>query len=106
MPPTTNHVIHGVPLDTPNSRLLRIKVVQAKELTKDLFGSADPFVQVALHKKDNDVNIIDHVRTITIKKSTNPVYNTDFIFNVVPKEHKLIVELYDENRIVREELAT
>lgn len=43
--------LHGVPVGTPNSRLLRIKVVQAKELSKELFGSSDPFVQIALCKK-------------------------------------------------------
>ena len=73
--------VHGVPLGTPNSRLLRIKVDKAKDLSKDLFGSNDPFVQLALCKKNNESNIIELVKTPTIKKSTNPNFNIDFIFN-------------------------
>ena len=92
--------VHGVPLGTPNSRLLRIKVDKAKDLSKDLFGSNDPFVQLALCKKNNESNIIELVKTPTIKKSTNPNFNIDFIFNVVPKEHKLLIDLFYENKIV------
>jgi hypothetical protein len=82
--------------------LLRIKVVEAKELSKDLFGSNDPFVQLALCKKNNESNIIELVKTPTIKKekSTNPQFNIDFIFNVVPKEHKILFDLFYENKIV------
>jgi Ca2+-dependent lipid-binding protein len=90
----------------PNSRLLRVRVVEAKDLNKDLFGSSDPFVQVALCKKLNDTNIIGVVRTQTLKKNTNPVYNADFVFNVLPSEHKLVIDLYHENRIVRFNLYT
>lgn len=96
--------LHGVPLGTPNSRLLRIKVVQARELSKDIFGSNDPFVQLALCKK-NESNIIELVKTPTIKKSTNPAFNVDFIFNVVPKEHKLLIDLFYENKITRNDLV-
>lgn len=97
--------IHGVPLGTPNSRLLRIKVVQAKELSKELFGSNDPFVQLVLCKKNNESNIIELVKTPTIKKSTHPTFNVDFIFNLVPKEHKLLIDLFYENKITRNDLV-
>lgn len=80
--------------------MLRIKVDKARDLSKDLFGSNDPFVQLALCKKNNESNIIELVKTPTIKKSTSPNFNIDFIFNVVPKEHKLLIDLFYENKIV------
>ena len=36
-------------------------------------------------------------------QSTNPVYNTDFAFNVIPSEHKLLIDLFYENKIVNNE---
>ncbi|CAF0831399.1 unnamed protein product [Brachionus calyciflorus] len=93
--------IRGVPLNTPNSRLLRIKVVQVKDLSKELFGSMDPFVQMVLCKKSNETSVIEFLKTPTIKKNSNPVYNIDFIFNVIPNEHKLIFDIINENRITR-----
>jgi Ca2+-dependent lipid-binding protein len=75
--------------------------VQAKDLNRDLFGSSDPFVQIILCKKHNDTSVIDLVKTGTVKKSTNPVFNCDFLFNVVPSEQKLVFELINENRITR-----
>ena len=33
-------------------------------------------------------------------QSTNPIFNAEFVFNVIPSEHKLIFELINENRIV------
>lgn len=95
--------LHGVPLNTANSKLLRIKVVQAKDLSKDLFSSNDSFVQLALVKKNNE--IIELVKTPTVKKTSNPSYNIDFVFNVVPKEHKLLVDLFYENKITRNDLV-
>ena len=93
--------IRGVPLNTPKSRLLRLKVVQAKDLNKDLFGSIDPFVQIVLCKKHNDTSVVEVLRTPTVKKSSSPVFNVDFIFNVIPEEHKLIFDVINENRITR-----
>ena len=52
----------------PNSKLLRIKIVQAKDLNKDLFGSTDPFVQLVLCKKNNDTSVIEFLKTPTVKK--------------------------------------
>jgi hypothetical protein len=60
--------IRGVPLNTANSRLLRVKVIQAKDLNKDLFGSMDPFVQIVLCKKRNDTSVVEVLRTPTVKK--------------------------------------
>jgi hypothetical protein len=51
-----------------NSRLLRIKIIQAKDLSKDLFGSTDTFVQVVLCKKNNDTSVIEFLKTSTVKK--------------------------------------
>jgi len=90
--------VYGVPLNTPDSKLLRIKVVHAKDLIKDIFGSCNPFVQVGLFKKNDEVYPVETARTITVRKTTNPVYNEDFLFNVHTGEHKLIIDVYDESK--------
>ncbi|RMZ94179.1 E3 ubiquitin- ligase Nedd-4 isoform X1 [Brachionus plicatilis] len=60
--------------------------------SSDLFGSIDPFVEIFLCKKNNE-SVIEFLKTPTIKKNSNPVYNIDFIFNVIPSEHKLIFDI-------------
>lgn len=74
MAATATPTIHGVPLSTPNSKLLRVKVVQAKDLNKDLFGSSDPFVQIGLYQKNNEMNVIELVKTPTLKRVSRRCY--------------------------------
>lgn len=81
-----------------------------------MFGSIDPFVEIFLCKKNNE-SVIESQKTPTIKKvlnqfnwveniflnlnkNSNPVYNIDFILNVIPNEHKLLFDVINENRIV------
>lgn len=90
--------IHGINASNPDSKLLRIKIIQAKDLIKDIIGSNNPYVQIALHKKNDDNNALDTVKTNTIRKTSNPTFNQDFIFNVIPNEHKLIIDIFDENK--------
>lgn len=82
--------------------LIRIKVVAAHSLTKkDIFGNSDPYVKVDVNTIVGDVNI-DSMVTKTKKKTLNPVWSEEFIFRVKPNEHKLVFQVYDENRLTRD----
>ncbi|XP_062712481.1 E3 ubiquitin-protein ligase Nedd-4-like isoform X3 [Aedes albopictus] len=82
--------------------LIRIKVVAAHSLTKkDIFGNSDPYVKVDINTIVGDVNI-DSMVTKTKKKTLNPTWNEEFIFRVKPNEHKLVFQVYDENRLTRD----
>ncbi|XP_062554311.1 E3 ubiquitin-protein ligase Nedd-4-like isoform X5 [Armigeres subalbatus] len=82
--------------------LVRIKVVAAHSLTKkDIFGNSDPYVKVDVNTIVGDVNI-DSMVTKTKKKTLNPTWNEEFIFRVKPNEHKLVFQVYDENRLTRD----
>ncbi|XP_065075185.1 E3 ubiquitin-protein ligase Nedd-4-like isoform X1 [Ochlerotatus camptorhynchus] len=84
------------------SSLIRIKVVAAHSLTKkDIFGNSDPYVKVDVNTIVGDVNI-DSMVTKTKKKTLNPVWEEEFIFRVKPNEHKLVFQVYDENRLTRD----
>ncbi|VEL31409.1 unnamed protein product [Protopolystoma xenopodis] len=43
------------------------------------------------------------LQTRTIKRSLNPFWNEEFIFRVNPIENRIVFELYDENRITRDD---
>ncbi|XP_058446640.1 E3 ubiquitin-protein ligase Nedd-4-like isoform X3 [Malaya genurostris] len=82
--------------------LVRIKVVAAHSLTKkDIFGNSDPYVKVDINTIVGEVNI-DSMVTKTKKKTLNPVWNEEFTLRVKPNEHKLVFQVYDENRLTRD----
>ncbi|XP_076267238.1 E3 ubiquitin-protein ligase Nedd4 isoform X2 [Rhynchophorus ferrugineus] len=82
---------------------LHIKVIKGKSLMKkDIFGASDPYVKIDLMPVSGD-EIIDSVMTRTKKKTLNPEWNEDFIFRVKPSEHKLIFQVFDENRLTRDD---
>ncbi|XP_062529854.1 E3 ubiquitin-protein ligase NEDD4 isoform X10 [Bombyx mori] len=86
-----------------NSFLLRLKIIGANSLAKkDIFGASDPYVRVELQKVDGDVTI-ETFLTKTKKKTLNPVWNQEFIFRVKPQEHKLLIQVFDENRLTRDD---
>ncbi|EDS37166.1 E3 ubiquitin-protein ligase nedd-4 [Culex quinquefasciatus] len=95
----------SLPRSAPNdeeSTLVRIKVAAAHSLTKkDIFGNSDPYVKVDVNTIVGDVNI-DSMVTKTKKKTLNPVWNEEFIFRVKPNEHKLVFQVFDENRLTRD----
>lgn len=85
-----------------DTSLIRIKVVAAHSLTKkDIFGNSDPYVKVDVNTIVGDVNI-DSMVTKTKRKTLNPTWNEEFIFRVKPNEHKLVFQVYDENRLTRD----
>ncbi|XP_028177010.1 E3 ubiquitin-protein ligase NEDD4 isoform X6 [Ostrinia furnacalis] len=86
-----------------NSYLLRLKIIGAYSLAKkDIFGASDPYVRVELQKADGDVTI-ETFLTKTKKKTLNPVWNQEFVFRVRPQEHKLLIQVFDENRLTRDD---
>ncbi|KAJ8716968.1 hypothetical protein PYW08_005367 [Mythimna loreyi] len=86
-----------------NSFLLRLRIVGAYSLAKkDIFGASDPYVRVELQKVDGDVTI-ETFLTKTKKKTLNPTWNQEFVFRVKPSEHKLLIQVFDENRLTRDD---
>lgn len=69
---------------------------------KDIFGASDPYVRVELQKVDGDVTI-ETFLTKTKKKTLNPTWNQEFVFRVKPTEHKLLIQVFDENRLTRDD---
>ncbi|XP_034483650.1 E3 ubiquitin-protein ligase Nedd-4 isoform X2 [Drosophila innubila] len=89
--------------DTGDSCHLRVVVLGGKSLAKkDIFGASDPYVRIDLNTINGDINI-DSVLTKTKKKTLNPSWNEEFIFRVKPSEHKLVFQVFDENRLTRDD---
>lgn len=59
-------------------------------------------MRIDLNTIVGDVNI-DSVLTKTKKKTLNPVWNEEFVFRVRPSEHKLVFQVFDENRLTRDD---
>ncbi|KAL4709251.1 hypothetical protein ACJJTC_010712, partial [Scirpophaga incertulas] len=86
-----------------NSSLLRLKIIGAYSLAKkDIFGASDPYVRIELQKVDGDVTL-ETFLTKTKKKTLNPVWNQEFVFRIRPQEHKLLIQVFDENRLTRDD---
>uniref|UniRef100_A0A182NSD2 HECT-type E3 ubiquitin transferase n=1 Tax=Anopheles dirus TaxID=7168 RepID=A0A182NSD2_9DIPT len=81
---------------------VRIKVLAARGLAKkDIFGYSDPYVKIEQNTITGDVNV-DHMVTKTKRRTLNPVWNEEFVFRVKPNEHKLVFQVFDENRLTRD----
>ncbi|KAK9693820.1 HECT-domain (ubiquitin-transferase) [Popillia japonica] len=88
--------------DEPTSNL-RITVVRGIGLAKkDIFGASDPYVRIDLNTINGD-ETIDSVLTKTKKKTLNPTWDEEFVFRVKPAEHKLVLQVFDENRLTRDD---
>ncbi|KAL0965887.1 hypothetical protein UPYG_G00287220 [Umbra pygmaea] len=83
------------------TRVLRVKVVAGIDLAKkDIIGASDPYVKLSLYVADENRELA-LVQTKTIKKTLNPKWNEEFYFRVCPHNHRLLFEVFDENRLVR-----
>lgn len=83
--------------------LLRLRVIAGHNLCKkDIFGASDPYVRIDL-VATNGEQVIDSVLTKTKKRTLNPKWDEEFIFRVKPSEHKLVMEVFDENRLTRDD---
>ncbi|TRY98635.1 hypothetical protein DNTS_005882 [Danionella cerebrum] len=81
------------------SRVLRVKVIAGIDLAKkDIIGASDPYVKLSLYVADENRELA-LVQTKTIKKTLNPKWNEEFYFRVCPQNHRLLFEVFDENRL-------
>uniref|UniRef100_A0A8C5B5D1 E3 ubiquitin-protein ligase NEDD4-like n=1 Tax=Gadus morhua TaxID=8049 RepID=A0A8C5B5D1_GADMO len=96
---TNSDQIHGVSEDEYECRVLRVKVIAGIDLAKkDIIGASDPYVKLSLYSADQDQELA-LVQTKTIKKTLNPKWNEEFYFRVCPLNHRLLFEVFDENRL-------
>ena len=79
-----------------------LKVIAGHNLAKkDIFGASDPYTKIDLVTGDNG-DSVDTVLTKTKKRTLNPKWDEEFIFRIIPNQHKLVFEVFDENRLTRD----
>ncbi|RUS75867.1 hypothetical protein EGW08_016388, partial [Elysia chlorotica] len=99
-------IIYGLPLtedqaENAQTRLLRIKVIEGVNLAKkDIFGASDPYVKVSLNDSGT---LVDVKQTSIVRKSLNPKWYEEFIFRVNPERNNLLFEVFDSNRVTRDD---
>jgi len=85
------------------TKILRLKVISADNLAKkDIFGASDPYVRIDLVTIRGE-EVVDSVLTKTKKRTLNPRWEEEFLFRLKPSEHKLVLEVFDENRLTRDD---
>ncbi|XP_041914439.1 E3 ubiquitin-protein ligase NEDD4-like isoform X22 [Alosa sapidissima] len=95
--------IYGLSEDENESRVLRVKVIAGIDLAKkDIIGASDPYVKLSLYVASENRELA-LVQTKTIKKTLNPKWNEEFYFRVCPQNHRLMLEVFDENRLTRDD---
>ncbi|XP_071321598.1 E3 ubiquitin-protein ligase NEDD4-like isoform X7 [Trachinotus anak] len=100
---TNYEPIYGLSEDEHETRVLRVKVIAGIDLAKkDIIGASDPYVKLSLYVA-NENRELALVQTKTIKKTLNPKWNEEFYFRVCPQNHRLLFEVFDENRLTRDD---
>ncbi|KAM9410077.1 E3 ubiquitin-protein ligase NEDD4-like isoform 3-T3 [Pholidichthys leucotaenia] len=94
--------ILGLQADQDGCRILKVKIIAGIGLAKkDIIGASDPYTRLSLYDPVNGE--ITSLQTKTIKKTLDPKWNEEFYFRVDPKKHRLLLEVYDENRLTRDD---
>uniref|UniRef100_UPI00358E47DC E3 ubiquitin-protein ligase NEDD4-like n=1 Tax=Myxine glutinosa TaxID=7769 RepID=UPI00358E47DC len=96
-------VVHGLPVGSAGSKVLQIQVLCGTNLAKkDIFGASDPYVKITLY--DNNLyQAIEALHTKTIKRTLNPHWHETFHLRVNPQSHRVLFEVFDENRLTRDD---
>ncbi|KAJ8252415.1 hypothetical protein COCON_G00217270 [Conger conger] len=90
--------IRGLQTEEDETRVLRVKIVAGIGLAKkDILGASDPYTKVSLYDPVNGELI--SLQTKTIKRTLDPKWNEEFFFKVHPQKHRLLFEVFDENRL-------
>ncbi|KAM4596453.1 E3 ubiquitin-protein ligase NEDD4-like isoform 1-T1 [Fundulus diaphanus] len=103
--------IRGLQAEEEDSRILKVKVIAGIGLAKkDILGARshqtssvthDPYTRLSLYDPINGE--ITSLQTKTIKKTLDPKWNEEFYFRVNPTNHRLLFEVFDENRLTRDD---
>ncbi|XP_078105473.1 E3 ubiquitin-protein ligase NEDD4-like isoform X4 [Sander vitreus] len=94
--------IRGLQTDEEENRVLKVKVVAGIGLAKkDILGASDPYTRLSLYDPINGE--ITSLQTKTKKKTLDPKWNEEFFFRVDPSRHRLLLEVFDENRLTRDD---
>uniref|UniRef100_A0A3B3HLK6 NEDD4 E3 ubiquitin protein ligase a n=1 Tax=Oryzias latipes TaxID=8090 RepID=A0A3B3HLK6_ORYLA len=94
--------IRALQTDEGQTRILRVKVIAGYGLAKkDILGASDPYTRLSLYDPVNGE--ITSLQTKTVKKTLDPRWNEEFFFKVDPKRHRLLFEVFDENRLTRDD---
>ncbi|CAG5135198.1 unnamed protein product, partial [Candidula unifasciata] len=101
----SSQTIYGLPQDADvpegTTKLLRIKIIEGVNLAKkDIFGASDPYVKISLLQ--NNI-LIDTKQTSVVRKSLNPKWYEEFIFRVNPADNVVRLEVFDSNRVTRDD---
>ena len=84
-------------------KLLRLRVIRGITLAKkDIFGASDPYVKVTtINQNDDTVTCVAQTRTK--KRTLNPLWEEEFLFAVSSSRCKVLLEVFDENRLTRDD---
>uniref|UniRef100_UPI0037E8F18B E3 ubiquitin-protein ligase NEDD4-like isoform X1 n=2 Tax=Semicossyphus pulcher TaxID=241346 RepID=UPI0037E8F18B len=94
--------IRGLQTDAEENRVLKVKVIAGIGLAKkDILGASDPYTRLSLYDPVNGE--LTSLQTKTIKKTLDPNWNEEFFFRVDPRKHRLLLEVFDENRLTRDD---
>ncbi|XP_066540780.1 E3 ubiquitin-protein ligase NEDD4 isoform X2 [Hoplias malabaricus] len=94
--------VRGLHTEEDEARILRVKVIAGIGLAKkDILGASDPYTRLTLYDPVNGE--LTSLQTKTIKKTLDPKWNEEFFFRVHPRKHRLLLEVFDENRLTRDD---
>lgn len=103
--PTENSSVEENAVQPGATKLLRLRIVAGHSLAKkDIFGASDPYVRIDLVKaRGESYTVLDSLYTKTKKKTLHPKWDEEFVIKVDPQEHKIVMEVFDENRLTRDD---